>query len=110
MSIFNPTDANMNKIRNTMNQIRYNQLCFILDEILNTKRNINKNINSYGIKYIVEEYMKSRGINDYYNIDQIFVCLYDTFIDLKYKQECKSKRNTNINYLFNINVKKPYKI
>lgn len=108
--VFIPSDENIDSLRERMEQEEYDELCCMVSKIFDTKKRINKKINSYGLKYTLEAFMEANGITNYYSIDKLFVCLYDTFLDLKYKRESLSKRNPNPNYLFNIEVKKPYKI
>ena len=108
--VFIPSDENIDSLRERMEQEEYDELCCMVSKIFDTKKRINKKINSYGLKYTLEAYMKANGIQNYYSIDELFVCLYDTFIDLKYRRESLSKRNPNVNYLFNIEVNKPYKV
>ncbi len=106
---FNPTDENLEKLRNYMiKNEEYEVLCDYVYKAFETTPNIRK-FNSQGIKYTIQENMKIDNIKNDINIDKVFVCLYDTFLYLKYKQQ-GSKRDPSVNYYFNIKVNKPYKI
>ena len=107
---FNPSDENIDKLRDIMIQNEeYEVLCSCVSRMLETTKNI-RQMNSQGLKYTIQENMKAENIKNDINIDKLFVCLYDTFIDLKYRPQSVSKRNPSVNYFFNIAIQKPYKV